>query len=387
MKDRIIDLLKNQWFRVWAIFITLSLIPLTVTAEYKDQSNVMKRVVAASESQKMRFSSNKLVQSSSDSDPAYIIEYKSSSDLVSPSGENQPSYYAVHVFLWNYSLQNPTRYMDSDIDYDVSFYFADRQGARITDASVIGASRSVQIIDKSVSNNDITLDSSHLNDTTVTFTNRHTLTQNVSSSNEFELRFVGWDLAADADICVAMVAKPVDGSSAELKTLSGAIGLAQQSEAGASGWRAYLNEHPDTTSLSTVSSYDGFNLVLTGSGKADITISWDPSKLDLNKNVYDPLNHSSVTGNVFGYTGYTPPATADGSDEDIEITVEADDGNWKTIVIHADNKKFRSRYNIQLYKQPNTAYSNWSFFANNVSDTTSALYLNAYIRVNIAQTS
>ena len=76
MKDRIIDLLKNQWFRVWAIFITLSLIPLTVTAEYKDQSNVMKRVVAASESQKMRFSSNKLVQSSSDSDPAYIIEYK-----------------------------------------------------------------------------------------------------------------------------------------------------------------------------------------------------------------------------------------------------------------------------------------------------------------------
>lgn len=398
MKDRIIDLLKNQWFRVWAIFITLSLIPLTVTAEYKDQSNVMKRVVAASESQKMRFSSNKLVQSSN-SNPAYVVEYKDTSDLVMPSDENQPSYYVVHVFLWNYSLQNPTRYMDSDIEYDVSFYFADRQGARINDSNVIGASRSVNVIDKSVNNNtnNFTLNSTHLNDTTVTFTNRHTLTKNVSSSNEFELRFIGWDLVADTDICVAMTATPTVGSSAELKTLSGAIGLAQQSEAGTSGWRAYLNEHPELTSVSNVSSYDGFNLVLTGSGIANITISWDSSKLDLNKNVYNTLNHAAfeqdgqsypaVTGNVFGYKGYTPSDTLNASDENIELTVGAGNGSWKTIVIHADNKKFRSRYNIQLYKQPNTAYRDWSFFAYNVSDTTSTAYTNAYIRVNIAQTS
>ena len=73
MKDRFLSFLKEQWFRVLLLFITISFIPLSVTAEYKGQSNIMKRVVAASESQKMRFSSNKLVQSST---PVYSVEYK-----------------------------------------------------------------------------------------------------------------------------------------------------------------------------------------------------------------------------------------------------------------------------------------------------------------------
>ena len=380
MKDRVLSFLKEQWFRVLLLFITISFIPLSVTAEYKGQSNIMKRVVAASESQKMRFSSNKLVQSST---PVYSVEYKKTTDLIHADENYDQDYYLVRVFIWNYSVQNPARWYTEDIVYDLSFAFTNRKGEAI-DASMIGAHQ-VKIIDRNiisnntVVNNDITLSSSAMNSAAVNnYTIRHTLSPNDNSSSyhEYELRFSGnWDLEKDVDICVAMTADPV-GSDTELKTLSGAVGLAKETDTPSSSWRAYLNEHPDAESQNNVSNYDGFNLVLAGSGKAEITISWDPDYIELNENVYSPRNHAAdgeneaETGNVFGYTTSEISDVADIS------------GGWKTITIHADNKTYRSRYNIQLYKQSRGVYNDWNFFEYNSSANE-----NAYIRVTVVQQS
>ncbi len=195
MKDRVLSFLKEQWFRVLLLFITISFIPLSVTAEYKGQSNIMKRVVAASESQKMRFSSNKLVQSST---PVYSVEYKKTTDLIHADENYDQDYYLVRVFIWNYSVQNPARWYTEDIVYDLSFAFTNRKGEAI-DASMIGAHQ-VKIIDRNiignntVVNNDITLSSSAMNSAAVNnYTIRHTLSPNDNSSSyhEYELRFSG----------------------------------------------------------------------------------------------------------------------------------------------------------------------------------------------------
>ena len=330
MKD-ILRSIMQKWFTLWALTIIVFLMPIVTYADYPSALSSMKRVVASTSEQEAKFSSNILVSGGG----VYVPRYKD--QKITAAEKAEP--YIVNVYVYNYSISGSLSPYPSDINYTVSFELTDRRGTPKTAAQV--GERSVTIYDEN--GNSITLDASNLsskpNDDPPDAICRQQLVYDVSEtdSDGFILEYDGdWNLTADEDICVKMTAQPV-GDYQDLKTLEAFIGLKNMVSTGSSGWQAYLSEHQDETASDTPEDYDGYNLVIRGSGTATVTIQWDPSCVEINPNFY----------------------TADGIYKYPEISGVSGD-TWKSITISADATAYRNRYNIQVYKKAPLA--NWDFF-------------------------
>ena len=150
----------------------------------------------------------------------------------------------------------------------------------------------------------------------------------------------GWDLDDDIDICVQIKAIPTlkDDNSpyTDIPTIGRILGLRKSRITGSNGWKANISEKTETNSPSP---FDAYNLVLSGSGAATITISWDITKIDVNPFFYDSSN------NVYHFDFTSNPA---------EIVDQGVTNGIHTIKINADTGKqsqnYRNIYKLQLYK-------------------------------------
>ena len=114
-----------------------------------------------------------------------------------------------------------------------------------------------------------------------------------------------------------------------------------------------------------IDSFDAFNLVASGSGKAKITIKWNTSYLECNKNFYNGTIYTFVTGELVS-----------------PVTV----GNISTLVINADTSVIengnRNRYDIQFYKN-GADPSSWGFCSITTSNTLTEPNGNVWLTVNV----
>lgn len=367
MKQNIFSFLKKQWLVMWIIVVSLLLFAVIASAEALVTLSPMKRVLVTKDGQGVMFSSNILDTLDTESGISYQPVYKSG---------NGP--YVVDLLLWNYDIKDESTRYPEDINYKIEAKLTDSTGAEL-DATTIGT-RTITITPTSPSGTALTLSSSNRSDELLS--QCLSRSESGSTENAYTLTFTsstGWDLDNDVDICVQIRAIPTTktggGAYGDLTELAKIIGLRKSRTTGSNGWDASITEKSNSPT-----SFDAYNLILSGSGSATITVSWDTSKIDVNKNFYDSVS------NVFGLDVGTGK----------EIEDNGVDGNgWHTIVVNANsgvnrntgadaetNKIYHNRYTLHLYKlgilDDDAQPASWdALFAKNSASA------NAWIKVNI----
>jgi len=346
MRKKIVKFIRNQWLLVWFVTVSVLLTTLGALAAYETTTNSMEKVVVSTSSQGLLFSSNILVK---DGGSTYVPK------AFSPRESSQ--YYDVDVYLWNYDINNPSKWYSSDIDYKVTVELTDSNGIAISAAAM--GQRSVILADKN-GNTLATLDGTT---PTLSWTSaKQTLAYNTNEGDEgkYTLKFSGnWDLDNDIDICVKMTAALFkDGDATkymDLADIAAVIGLKKISTEESTGWQAYVSEKEE---LVAIDDCDGYNLVVSGSGQATIRIKWDTTKLQCNKYFYNNTIYSFGTGEIVG------PTT---------------EGNIATLIIYADTASAitenRNRYDIQFYKTGTEEPSSWNFVTYDGTAPSSTVWL------------
>ena len=327
MYKNIKSFIRKQWLLIWITVVTVLLTAMSVSAEYGLTTNMMNRVVRSVSSQGMMFSSNYLVENG---DQTYIAKYVSKTNP-----------FEIDVYLWNYSMDNISKWYPEDIYYTFKAELVDSKGNTLTLEE--SDTRSVILLD-SVGNEIVTLSR-----TTTEYTSGvQTLTYDEAQSDEnrFTIRYPSdWDLN-DIDFCVRITASPYRGDNSnkykDLKDISAVLGLKESLSSGSRGWRGYISEEESSKSISDC---DAYNVVVTGSGKATITLTWDTRYLDFNEYFYN--NSKSIYDFGSGEVGYSVNA----SENTATITINADTGSSVT--------SNRNRYDIQLYKTGTAEPASW----------------------------
>lgn len=346
MQKQFIGFLKKRWLTVWIAVSALVLTVLLVSAEYLGEHSIMNRVVVALSDQKMMFSSN-LLKENGDNEYKPRYEAKLTEEQIS-GGAN----YDIPLLLWNYDRSNPSRWYSDTIDYNISFKLVKTDGTEIINAEQLN-DRTITILKNGT---EITaLNSSKLSDS---YADALVYSPSGAAENSYTVRFPGdWDFGADDDICVQIKAVPDNGGDTEkykdIKSLSAVIGLKQLQSMGSSGWSVYVSESRIADTLPA--DYDGYNLVVHGSGAADITLKIDTSNLLFNKYFYDSvLRVKNFTADEVTYT--EPDANGIAT-----IIIKADSSKNRNTGTDAEtNPEYRNRYDIQLYKKT-TDPAAWSF--------------------------
>lgn len=364
MKKNIIKFLKKQWLLVWVIVVSASLLTFAVYAEYSESSVSMKRVVVSKSNGGPMFSSNVLVKKPSDDNIAYKPKYVSK---LSDSTKK----YVIGVYLWNYDQKDFSNVYYDDITYSVSIRLCNTGGTSIT----LDSGKSVEVYDSTGSPETLlgTLDST--TNSISTFT--RTLTRGTGSVKSNEHYYVlkyssNWDLTDDINNCVEIIATPTDtdpNKYNDINPLAARIGLQESHGDQPNAWDYYINEEK-LDSTKKPNDYDGYNLILSGSGAFTITIECDPTKIKINKDFYDPNSPNSLNRFISGEVTFTAGTN----------------GTWDKLVIKADSndsaRNYRNRYSIQLYRvDPEGAnwasITDWSFIG-----TTNS----GFVKVTIAKT-
>ena len=362
MKKEIMNMIKKQWLVLWIVIVSMALFAMSATAFYDSKVSTMNRVVVASSSQGMMFSSNYLEEGGDNAYTAkYCIEF-------STEAEKAANTYDAEVYIWNYNPANISRWYPTTIDYTLNVTLTNTKGEMLEVGDLDDQTVTLCDVNGTVLT---TLSADRLSDTIddlqlASYSDR-------TSQDKYTLKFSGnWDLDDDTEICVQMVAIPnhgTDGSKfKDLKNIGQIIGLKRSTNSESKRWTAYLKEQ---RSGETLSKCDGFNLVLNGSGQATITITWNMKYLDFNRNFYLKdtylYNYSEVSHRTY--------TTGEGDDQ---IT-------WGEMIIKAntasDETNHRNRYDIQLYKTGKEAPDDWSFFAD--QNATQAQKDAAWVKVSV----
>lgn len=334
MKKKIVRFFVKQWLFIWIAVTAVGMISFIGFAEYTASENsYMKRVVVSASEQGMMFSSNYLTEGGKNSyQPCYKTVQESTSE-----------YYQTYVRLWNYSLKNSAKVYPTDIEYKVCVKLTDAYGNAIS-ADKLG-SKYVTITHPDPANAGSTiterLDATNLVADGTSFSETFTCEfldtlesdNGKGVENSYDVRFYGWDLSEDSDICLQMVAKPYrNGDSSkykDLKDIGAVIGLQEWKDSESNGWRANISELQKT---GVFEKSDGYNLVLTGSGKSKITIKWNTDHVDINRYI------NSGSSLPFNF-----PA------QELSVAEPEGGSKWKTMTINADTSLYRNRYNLQVY--------------------------------------
>ena len=346
MKERIMIFLKKYWLPLWCVLSALSFFGLYAAAEYSISSSTMKKVVASTSDQGKMFSSNILVESGNST---YVAKYFSTH--VEDAETHITAPYDVDLYLWNYSLNNLSKWYSSEIDYNITFTMTDSNGDDTMVTAAVMGSRTVQLIKVSENGTKSVLETLDGTTPKLTYTTtKQTLAHDAAESSEdhYILRFSGnWNLDDDTEICVQAIATPNNSGDTnkykDISPISAIIGLRKTKGEDSTGWQAYLAEQSDGL---TVSACDGYNLVATGSGAATITIKWDTQKIACNRNFHNNTIYSFGSGEVV----YTAPASGSTI---ATIVISADTGSSVT--------SNRNRYDIQFYKTGSEP-ADWNFF-------------------------
>lgn len=344
MNNKILRLVKKHFLLVWITVASVMICSMGAYALYESKYSSMNRVVVASSTEGMMFSSNLLEEGG---ESTFKGVYRS--ELA--DADKATGHYDVDVMIYNYNLSNSIKRYPDRIDYDIEVKLTDMMGNQLN-AGAVG-SKVIQILDENGSTL-VTLNAANLSGTI----SGQTLTYSASSTseNKYTIRFPGtWNLDNDAEICVQMVAKPNNGGDpnkyTDLADIGHILGLRRSSNSESKGWQAYLKEQKAGMS---VSDCDAYNLVVTGSGKASIEIKWNTTKVDFDKYFYNS------DSSLFNYS-------------EVAYTAASGESTWSTMVISANTGSSttgnRNRYDVQLYKTGANDPGSWSFFLD-ISDGT-----------------
>jgi len=368
---KILHTLKKHWITVWLIVAVVGAVSFFVFAEYIEDSNRAKRVVANTAGAGDLFSSDLLaVGGVSDHDVPF-----GDSDEV-----NTVPYYELPVRIWNYDSSNPTFYYDdSDITYSLTAQLVKKNASGtydvITDPTALTDPDGNQETNDAISiglkkdetDSAYTMftstpsgDSTSVAFGTATPPDSYTISQSYDAVNGYRIIYTGlklfkggrdenkiyiqfpkWMRTSDDKIYVKLTASPTPSLAAYngLHDLSGVLSITEGKTELSQGWSGQFN---DSTNAD---DYDGFNYVISGNGEATITFKWRDDKFEINPFFISSNAADIKTVNANGATI---------ADQKIGSETDASNIVWKVITIEADSD-VTSRYDIQLYMKNGSA--------------------------------
>ncbi|WP_303825782.1 hypothetical protein [Ruminococcus flavefaciens] len=372
MKKNIMSFIKKQWLLIWTVACAFLLLTMYVSAEYSARANTMKKVVVATADQGQMFSSNYLIPNG---DNNYQAKYVSAY-----TGEaRNTSTYSVDVFLYNYSTSNIYDYYGEAIYYSIEVELTNQNGVAVAASALADSVNGDATVSVYYGSNHIDFDKNSARSQTIS---GQILPHEESGTSEkkYSVRFSGnWNF--DKDICVrikTVLTKTGEHANKykDLVDISRIIGLKQNNSSQSNGWDAYISEIREGKGVSTP---DGFNLIVTGSGQATVTIKWKPDKIAINRSFYQFIDGVNINGYLS-----TEVVCTETTVEGVTNPVIDSDG-WATLTINANAnslaQNYRNRYGIQVYKTGSETQPTTDFFAKD-KDTSEASE-NEWIIVNI----
>lgn len=302
----------KHWVKIWLIAASVFLLTiLTVWGAYTNTDQKMKRVVAPSASSGGLFTSNYLKLGSNAIETAFF-----DADSVSHS---------YNVIIRNHDPSDPETMFNGSIPYTLTASLAHKDGSlynsNVDSVALSSMTSSNMYISISFGTDTITLNGSTLNGSS----SSHTLSKTAGNHENTWTVTYSDNIPLGSDFCVRLVAEPA--ASTNLDSLSATIIIDSYPVPNPEGWSCELVESGN------IDDFDAFNYTISGTGKKDLSFSYDSAKLIVNPACYQ----FSETHN--GVREISEPVDYVGK------------AGWKTIVIHADpDTTLVNRYDFQVYK-------------------------------------
>ena len=308
MQKKIKQIIKKHIIAIWITVTAIALTTIGVLASYTNQQNIAKNVVATASNAEMRFSSN------------YLEESTPFKTIVINPGDS------IKVEIRNYGRESTIPY-SSDIHYTLTAKLVNSSGVLLSESQV----QELMNDDEDVIINSVTITEEEgveteteselfrLDHSTISDDSNETLSGGTSADiDHFNIYFP----SPSSKIYVMLVATP-DDSYKDLNEISAIFAVSDKSSIQNSGWVGQFN---DSTATS-VSGYDAFNYVITGSGNSTTaTIKWDSSVISINQ-LY--LNSKMSAGSVTDVSGRT---------------------GWKQVTVVLNTTASSGRYSFQVFK-------------------------------------
>jgi len=340
----LIKYIKKRPLPVWIVMAVCILTSLVAFAAYDEANSVMRRVIVASEGKKADFTSNYLAKGAEGVFTHRTLYRNVSQDL----------HYETDMVIRNYDPDAQDYPYEMDIEYTLNVQLTDANGNAITDFSRFFAEEDAP------ASKTLTVKSSS-GDALCEFTITSTTTgaQAAAVQNQkieyvkgrpgelkYKLDFKNWLLESDTDLCIKLVAnldRETSGTRyADLEDIGAVLGLAKNQEAAQNGWRASVSEIEQS-----ITGAVGYNLILTGSGRSDITIKWDTDRISLNELFRGTETVFDLRSGEVEFTNAPKKTDSESTD------------SWATLIVHADANldrsgeaglgEYRNYYNIQVY--------------------------------------
>ncbi|MCR5796684.1 MAG: hypothetical protein K6G63_02055 [Eubacterium sp.] len=324
---KIMQFLKRQWITVWLVISAITLTLTIVYAAYLGNTEV-KRVVSTASISNVFFSSNMLDSSSN----GLIKNIK--------TAETTQNYECL-VSIFNYDEMMPTNFAKDDIPYRLTatlYKYDTDSGTFQKVTNVVKSeddSRNEVFSIQKVKDNNTNVSESEYNLNTGEFMVEYpseVLQGGASHANTYKLIIDKEEVAKDVPIFyIRLEAEPsaqnIDGVVARQ---SGYIS-ASKGTVYNSGWSGELSER-------TERSYDGYNMIISGSGTGTIDLSWNNERFEINKFFLEQYAYDSSTG-----TGI--------DSEGVKVN-----GTTSKITLHVDSI-VSNRYEVQFYKKTKGNYN------------------------------
>ena len=299
------------------IFTIATVVSIFVLAEYIKSSRT-KRVLAALGNTGSIFSSNYLVMNTNTAVNVYRR-------IIYTEAAGQPA--SGNVTVCNYAQSSYTRHYETDIPYTLTarlVVLSESGGRYVKTNATAGDVGAHSVIVTLMGGATITLNAANLSHTF----SGNVLDHRLSDTDVFSIEFDS-DFINAGSLCLYMCASP-DTTQAGVHTLDAVFNAALGAADARNTWEGEFNERTGT-GVPQQPYYDGFNYVITGSGRGTCRIAWDNRKLQISQ-VF--LNEQGLTPTVSGNKTY------------VDLAVDSDIVN---------------RYDFQFYYADDTVtFANWA---------------------------
>lgn len=318
---RILKALRKNWIKLWLVIAAVAFTSIFSYAAFT-RVNIVKRVISTDEGVGDRFSSDHMKASGID-----ITRESFSATDVAPS---------VHVHVFNYPYPKSSFYRNSDTTYTLTARLGTMSGTTFTllNAASLSADE-ITLLNQGgykISLNGGTPKVFSTTSLTQTFEDC-TIALGSASSDDFTLTFDISEITSDTpnEYYMELVAVPND---AELPTLTGYVSV-RYARAANNGWNGVLE------TLDASKSYDGFNYIVSGSGKGEISFKWKCAFVSINKQFLENKNYK------FKVNGTTMTGSASVTTAVAALTPDAN--GYISITLIVDSSK-KNRYEVQFFK-------------------------------------
>lgn len=326
MKEKIISFIKKNGLTIWITLAIIALISLPIYAAYM-RTQTAKRVISTMSGLGNRFSSNRLEALESDSS-ALEFRFLTITGAVPTGGIDRD------LTICNYPQGLESSYYPFDIYYTVELELTDSFGNASVFTDEASALAQYFVVDPEGNTRYFTKNAQ--TGKYMLSIGNQSLKGNKTSFNSYTLHF------PDKDTGVYMksfVRPTIDNNGtkiqpSDLKSIGAMISAVSVSASTDNNWTGELTEPRE--SGKTVSDYDAFNYVVTGSGAGTITIKWDADMLELNP-FY--VENEGIA----------------------EAVTERDGDGYKTLSFTVTASQTKNRYSFQMYRVADSDWSNIGF--------------------------